>query len=140
MMHNFFWRLPFDMKRIHFVYIIAVFLLMTPRIVTGMCFQSAESGPCRAGIRRWAYDATANRCYEFFYGGCQGNRNNFHNQEECMSKCGGTHRFRSKTKKIPPWIFDMMPKIPIQSDDSPTRSETLMTSSKRYTSRYSSDN
>ena len=55
----------------------------------GMCFQSADSGPCRAGIRRWAYDATSNRCYEFFYGGCAGNRNNFNNQDECMSSCGG---------------------------------------------------
>ncbi|XP_059146257.1 carboxypeptidase inhibitor SmCI-like [Physella acuta] len=51
------------------------------------CQEEADAGPCRASIKRFYYHPTSGRCIEFFYGGCQGNRNNFETQEECALHC-----------------------------------------------------
>ena len=47
-------------------------------------------GPCRAAIGRYYYDASSGECTHFYYGGCNGNDNNFHTRKDCEAVCGGT--------------------------------------------------
>ncbi|PAV71347.1 hypothetical protein WR25_17674 [Diploscapter pachys] len=54
---------------------------------THPCQQPIIIGPCRALIKRWAFDQRTNRCREFSYGGCQGNKNNFKTLKECQNTC-----------------------------------------------------
>ena len=51
------------------------------------CGLVGESGPCRAAIIRWYYDAYDKKCLEFIYGGCRGNENNFVSKDKCEEKC-----------------------------------------------------
>jgi hypothetical protein len=51
------------------------------------CLQSADPGPCRAAMPRWAWNAGTMRCEQFTYGGCQGNGNNFADQAACEAAC-----------------------------------------------------
>ena len=54
---------------------------------TDRCSQPAETGHCRALFPRYFYNATAQTCQEFVYGGCEGNENNFESVEECQEHC-----------------------------------------------------
>ena len=51
------------------------------------CGLVPESGPCRAAIVRWYYDAYEKKCLEFIYSGCRGNENNFMSKDKCEEKC-----------------------------------------------------
>nr|XP_039257592.1 papilin-like isoform X6 [Styela clava] len=53
------------------------------------CLEPVDTGPCRASIYRFFYDPTTERCSTFTYGGCLGNKNNFHTPEACRKTCGG---------------------------------------------------
>jgi len=44
-------------------------------------------GPCEAFIKRYSYNATANKCQEFVWGGCEGNNNRFPSWLECHHIC-----------------------------------------------------
>ncbi|XP_016894176.1 amyloid beta (A4) precursor protein a isoform X3 [Cynoglossus semilaevis] len=59
-------------------------------VVREVCWASAETGPCRAMLPRWYFDRQEDRCVQFIYGGCGGNRNNFESEEYCMSVCGSS--------------------------------------------------
>ncbi len=60
-----------------------------PRMrVSSVCMEKPQIGPCRAMIQRWYYNLEEHQCMLLFYGGCQGNNNNFHTKEECMLTCG----------------------------------------------------
>ncbi|CDI98690.1 egf domain protein [Echinococcus multilocularis] len=52
-----------------------------------VCSLPTEVGPCLAAIQRYAYNRSSGRCEVFYYGGCQGNANNFDNLEECQQRC-----------------------------------------------------
>ncbi|KFV71916.1 Amyloid-like 2, partial [Dryobates pubescens] len=52
-----------------------------------VCSQEAMTGPCRAVMPRWYFDANKRKCIRFIYGGCGGNRNNFESEEYCMAVC-----------------------------------------------------
>ncbi|XP_033833641.1 amyloid beta (A4) precursor protein a isoform X1 [Periophthalmus magnuspinnatus] len=57
-------------------------------VVRDVCWSGAETGPCRAMLPRWYFDRSEEKCVQFIYGGCGGNRNNFESEEYCLSVCG----------------------------------------------------
>nr|AUF41130.1 male accessory gland serine protease inhibitor-like protein [Anastrepha obliqua] len=42
---------------------------------------------CAAFVPSWTFDASANKCLEFVYGGCGGNDNRFVSEQACRQKC-----------------------------------------------------
>ncbi|GIY83580.1 kunitz-type U19-barytoxin-Tl1a [Caerostris darwini] len=55
------------------------------------CNADADAGPCRAFMRRYFFNQSEGTCQKFYYGGCQGNTNNFETKAECRNACGGNH-------------------------------------------------
>ncbi|XP_051963421.1 papilin-like [Xyrauchen texanus] len=49
------------------------------------CQVAAQTGLCKASIRRFYYNNGA--CEPFIYGGCGGNKNNYETEETCMTTC-----------------------------------------------------
>ncbi|XP_045689333.1 eppin-like isoform X2 [Phyllostomus hastatus] len=52
-----------------------------------ICSLPKDIGPCLALFPRWWYDKKNDTCYDFDYGGCQGNNNNFQSKDLCLSVC-----------------------------------------------------
>ncbi|KAM9587618.1 kunitz-type protease inhibitor 2 [Morphnus guianensis] len=51
------------------------------------CTVPRVTGPCRASFLRWYYSPANRTCRQFIYGGCQGNKNNYQHEEECLKRC-----------------------------------------------------
>ncbi|XP_025032997.1 BPTI/Kunitz domain-containing protein-like, partial [Python bivittatus] len=54
-----------------------------------LCQLPMKVGPCEALLPRFHYDAARQMCTRFYYGGCQGNLNNFGTREGCLLTCKG---------------------------------------------------
>ncbi|CAB3399020.1 unnamed protein product [Caenorhabditis bovis] len=52
------------------------------------CALPKERGPCDKYELRFYFNADLNECKYFFWGGCEGNENNFERVEDCESACG----------------------------------------------------
>lgn len=52
-----------------------------------MLFFPQTVGPCRDFLERYFFDSNTGTCQQFYYGGCEGNKNNFKTMRECQSRC-----------------------------------------------------
>uniref|UniRef100_A0A4W3GYW6 Amyloid beta (A4) precursor-like protein 2 n=1 Tax=Callorhinchus milii TaxID=7868 RepID=A0A4W3GYW6_CALMI len=82
--------------------------------VKAVCSQEAMTGPCRAMIPRWYFNANKKKCVRFIYGGCGGNRNNFDSEEYCMAVC------KQMSKSGPLAEGDFIFSFPVLSSSHPT--------------------
>ncbi|XP_064484437.1 papilin-like isoform X2 [Ornithodoros turicata] len=55
---------------------------------TNICLLPQEPGNCVEFRERWYFHAEEGRCRRFYYGGCDGNENNFGSHIECEQRCG----------------------------------------------------
>ncbi|XP_071370856.1 kunitz-type protease inhibitor 1-like, partial [Centroberyx affinis] len=53
------------------------------------CTEPPRTGSCRASHTRWFYDPLNRKCHRFTFGGCDGNDNNFQEEESCSKTCSG---------------------------------------------------
>ncbi|XP_055343468.1 papilin-like [Paramacrobiotus metropolitanus] len=73
------------------------------------CLLAPERGPCRESHLRFFYDANADQCSLFLYGGCQGNSNNFLTLQLCQAGCQ-TRRERTgaaAAQQLPATLFNL---------------------------------
>nr|XP_037274505.1 kunitz-type serine protease inhibitor A-like isoform X1 [Rhipicephalus microplus]XP_037274506.1 kunitz-type serine protease inhibitor A-like isoform X1 [Rhipicephalus microplus]XP_037274507.1 kunitz-type serine protease inhibitor A-like isoform X2 [Rhipicephalus microplus] len=63
------------------------------RHVPRSCYEAPETGRCRARHPSWYFDSRLGHCKMFIYGGCDGNRNRFSTEEECMGTCSPSSRY-----------------------------------------------
>ena len=56
-------------------------------MLLGDCYAPRVQGTCQEYVARWHYNITDGRCHPFYYGGCEGNNNNFLTDGECYSFC-----------------------------------------------------
>ncbi|XP_057560024.1 spleen trypsin inhibitor I-like [Hippopotamus amphibius kiboko] len=63
------------------------------------CLERPYTGPCRAMFKRYFYNAKSGLCETFTYGGCRHKQNNFPNEKECISTCGG-HEANGPRRKV----------------------------------------
>ncbi|XP_060030168.1 kunitz-type protease inhibitor 1 [Erinaceus europaeus] len=58
----------------------------------GHCVDLPDTGQCEARIPRWYYDPFSQNCARFTYGGCNGNGNNFEEEQQCLESCKGVSK------------------------------------------------
>ncbi|KAM6915029.1 papilin b, proteoglycan-like sulfated glycoprotein [Xenentodon cancila] len=66
---------------------------------SNVCSLPRDEGPCDTWVVRFAYDSGARKCMEFWYGGCQGNSNNFMSIDACRRECGGVRADPASTPR-----------------------------------------
>ncbi|XP_064170371.1 LOW QUALITY PROTEIN: papilin-like [Anguilla rostrata] len=66
----------------------------------GVCSEPRLPGPCSDWTARYYYDPAAGTCSHFWYGGCQGNGNNFASREDCQRECQGWPRSQPHTVQV----------------------------------------
>ncbi|XP_003371260.1 putative papilin [Trichinella spiralis] len=54
------------------------------------CLLDVNPGLCKNVQLRWYFNKKKGTCESFIYGGCGGNGNNFHTEEECQNQCLNT--------------------------------------------------
>ncbi len=54
------------------------------------CTLPPKRGICEALTTRYFYNMTSEKCEQFTYGGCGGNKNNFISKKACEVRCNNT--------------------------------------------------
>lgn len=52
-----------------------------------VCQLPSKLGRCRSFKVKWFHNSTTRSCMRFWYGGCDGNGNNFDTKEDCEARC-----------------------------------------------------
>lgn len=52
-----------------------------------VCLLPTDSGDCDAFVEKYYFNASTGQCFEFPYGGCEGNANRFETLEACQQRC-----------------------------------------------------
>ncbi|XP_022614690.1 kunitz-type protease inhibitor 1-like [Seriola dumerili] len=79
------------------------------------CTEPPHTGPCRASHTRWYYDPLNRKCHHFTFGGCDGNDNNFEEEDKCSNTCAGV----TERHVFSRGMFDRFEKeVGEESDDS----------------------
>ncbi|XP_061433952.1 papilin-like isoform X1 [Lethenteron reissneri] len=69
--------------------------------IRAICTMDREIGPCKAHIPRYFYNRLTQRCQKFYYGGCDGNANNFETETECRIACKTVQKVPKKCRFEP---------------------------------------
>lgn len=64
------------------------------------CALEPDPGGCNAGFLKWAFDPTTRRCYEWYYGGCDGVVP-FDDPATCQDQCEPCEAFAGDVKPAP---------------------------------------
>ncbi|XP_033735426.1 papilin-like isoform X3 [Pecten maximus] len=81
-------------------------------VPSDVCTLDSERGSCSDYTVRWFYNTADSRCDRFWYGGCDGNGNNFADEQECKAACVNTPvvtpapKEEHKPGQCPPVAFD----------------------------------
>ncbi|KAK9961449.1 hypothetical protein ABG768_009237 [Culter alburnus] len=51
------------------------------------CLEPLDPGPCQEYVVKWYFDPKANSCAQFWFGGCNGNKNQFDSEQTCRKSC-----------------------------------------------------
>ncbi|KRY36954.1 Mitochondrial inner membrane protein OXA1L [Trichinella spiralis] len=68
------------------------------------CLLDVNPGLCKNVQLRWYFNKKKGTCESFIYGGCGGNGNNFHTEEECQNQCLNTNLCHGKVDGY--YIYD----------------------------------
>ena len=69
------------------------------------CNLPKEVGPCKSSVKRYFYNKSAKQCEEFYFGGCNGNENNFATEADCLKACQRKLNLNQTDRSR--WIDDM---------------------------------
>uniref|UniRef100_A0A6B0V9S6 Putative kunitz n=1 Tax=Ixodes ricinus TaxID=34613 RepID=A0A6B0V9S6_IXORI len=94
-----------------------------PRL-PAVCMQEPEEGSCNSGetgIRefRYFFNHTRKECEYFDYSGCNGNGNNFKDEDECKNRCQGQPYDLKEDARLPSVCKERMFKGTCVSPDGP---------------------
>ncbi|XP_076872249.1 papilin b, proteoglycan-like sulfated glycoprotein isoform X1 [Brachyhypopomus gauderio] len=70
-----------------------------------VCLMPRDAGTCYDWTSRFSFDSSTNTCVQFWYGGCQGNGNNFVSMEECKQTCAREVRGPVQRERAPSRSF-----------------------------------
>ncbi|XP_071155459.1 uncharacterized protein [Mytilus edulis] len=68
--------------------------------IPDLCLSRPDPGLCEGYFPMWSYNVTSNRCEQFVYGGCDGNRNKFSTEKQCYMSCGTSLNLPSACQKL----------------------------------------
>ncbi|XP_048259788.1 papilin-like [Haliotis rufescens] len=99
---------------------LAIFLAMSAQARDDLCDLPPEQGYCRGYFRRYYFDEATQRCADFIFGGCGGNRNNFvfleHCQEMCEDEADDTSTSESSSVSTTTSFTDTSSNVTFESD------------------------
>ncbi|XP_013198315.2 boophilin-G2-like [Amyelois transitella] len=69
------------------------------------CHLQPLKGNCKDKLKRFYYDAQLDKCANFTFSGCKGNKNNFESELECERRCKGANFLGVNEQQLPTVCF-----------------------------------